>query len=205
MLYRLFLVLALSAVSVSICPQEASAADEKKLTERQQVLHEMVATEVDAIAGFIETFRVGFEEKNVKMSAESKQAYEKAKGLFAEAKEIHSKKRPRPAYNKAREAFSALQPAFEEVMSMEKAPKPFLDAVAKQVETTKSRIDAVADIIAEHASDDGKEAFKLAKSTYKEAKVAWDGGKKKAGFKKVVEALKQLDKAINTTWPEAQK
>lgn len=205
MFYRLFLVLSLSVMSITLIPQDALASGEKKLTERQQVLHEMVATEVAAVGGFIETFRVGFEEKNVKLSAESKSAYEKAKALFAEAKEIHSKNRPRPAYAKVREAFNALQPACEEVMTLEKAPKLFLDAVAKQVESTKSRIDAVSEIIAEHASDEGKAAFKLAKSTYKEAKVAWDGGKKKAGFKKVIEALKQLDKAINTTWPDAQK
>jgi hypothetical protein len=200
---RLFLMCLLSVTTITLTQSEASAS-EKKMTDRQKVLHEMVSLEIDAIGGFIETFRVGFEEKNVKLSAESKSAYEKAKALFKEGKDIHAKNRPRPAYNKVREAFNALQPACEEVMGLEKAPKLFLDAVAKQVESTKSRIDRVADIVEEHASEAGKEAFKQSKATYKEAKAAWDAGKKKAGFKKVIQALKELDKAVNTTWPEAK-
>ena len=204
MLYRLFFMICLSSAVVSILPQEAIAGDEKNMTERQEVLHAMVATEIDAVGGFVETFRVGFEEKKVKLSAESKSAYEKAKTLFEEGKAIHAKNRPRPAYAKVREAYNALTPAFEEVMSLEKPPKLFLDAVAKQVNTTKARIDSVSDIIKEHASDEGKAAFAEASATYKEAKAAWDGGKKKAGFKKVVQALKQLDEAVNTTWPDAK-
>jgi hypothetical protein len=197
-------VIFLSFTAASLFPQQAMAGAEKKMTERQEVLHHMVATEIDAVAGFVETFRVGFEEKGIKLSAESKSAYEKAKGLFNEAKEIHGKNRPRPAYTKVREAYNALSPAFTEVLSLDKPPKMFLEAVANQVNTTKARIDAVADIVAEHASDEGKAAFAEAKAIYKDAKAAWDGGKKKAGFKKIIEALKALDKAVNTTWPDAK-
>ncbi len=202
LLLSLALAAGLAAVSA---PALAHHGEEvKSMPDRERALHEVVTTEIETIDGFVMAFKAGIEKTDVKLTREAKAAYDKAEGLMAEAKALHRKDKHHAAYDKAREGIGALGPAVDELLDKKNAPPQVLAMIERQVQETGKRLDGIETHVQGHSNPAGKEASKRARTHHKEADKLWKAGKKKAGFVKLVEGLKDLDKAIRATWPEAR-
>ncbi len=203
MINRKVLVSSLALLIAAFLPLQASAEKVADLDKKHQVLHAMVKTEIEACKGFVHAFRVGLENKDVKVSDKAKKSHAAAVAIFDQAKALHKEGKYRPAYAKASETFKAIQPAMHEILAFDKAPKPVVDAIGQQIRATDARFDKLAPIVAAHASPEGKTAFHEARTEYGIALKAWDKGEKKIAFTKVVDALKKVDASIRTIWPNA--
>ena len=192
--------------ATTVMPSTAYAGDPiAERSPREKALYAVVRTEVATVKKITEALGEAIRTYDADISQTAKDAHAEAKRLYLKAQGLHDKDMYGPAYNQARDAYEALGPAVAELLEKDHAPPSLIAAIDEIVTKTEGRMDAIAEHVHGKASDEGSEAYKVAKAEYLEAKGLWTEGKKRKGFAKLGSALKSLDKAVRITWPEADR
>lgn len=198
---RAFLAAIALAFAVNTVSVEAEAVPPPPPSAVEtEALIGVVAAQLDHFAHFIQAMKTVISNHPNAVDQAGKDSFKAARDSWEKAKAKHKAGEHKQAYRLVHKTTHDMRPAVDQVMGKGHVPPELAEALAKQLQITAERIDRIAPHVANNATPEGKAAYGEGKELHKKAAAAWKNGARLDAWKLEWKAIRQLDKAIRSTW-----